>query len=404
MTTIRPKVFLALSLAMAPIAAPGGPFDPVAHVNGQVITQYELDQRVLFLSAMNIPGDLGEDALERLVSERLQSDAARRSGVNIGDNDVLTGMNEFAARSNMNADQFVDALGSVGISRESFEDFVRSGLAWRRLVRGLFSARAQISDDEVDRAVALGSFGSGARVLVSEIFLPAETPERLVTAQRLADEIRRIRTASEFAAAARRFSVAPSAREGGQQDWVAIESLPEAYRNQILSLSPGQISSPIPLPNAIAIFQLHGIEESSGPRELELSVDYAAYLIPGGGSEAARIRANEIKAKVDSCDDLYGIAKGQPEDRLSRQVVPTSELPDNIAVALEDLDDNEVSTRIVTDDGRMLVFLMLCSRTFAATEEVDREAVRQGLFNQRLAAYADSYLAELRAKAVIEIE
>ncbi len=399
---IRPTVFLAISLAMAPIAASGGPFDPVARVNGQVITQYELDQRILFLSAMNIPGDLGEDALERLIGERLQSDAARRSGVNIGDNDVLTGMSEFAARSNMSADQFVEALESAGISRESLEDFVRSGLAWRRLVRGLFGARAQISDDEVDRAVALGTFGSGARVLVSEIFLPADTPERLVTAQRLADEIRRIRTASEFAAAARRFSVAPSSRQGGQQDWVAVEGLPEAYRNQILSLSPGQISSPVPLPNAIAIFQLHGIEESGGPQELELSVDYAAYLIPGG--ESATTRANEIKAKVDSCDDLYGIARGQPEDRLSRQVVPTSELPNDIAAALEGLDDNEVSTRIVADDGQMLVFLMLCGRTFAATEEVDREAVREGLFSQRLAAYADSYLAELRAQAVIEIE
>lgn len=404
MTMTRPAIFLGLSLALAPITAHCGPFDPVARVNGQVITQYELDQRVLFLRAMNIPGDLGEDALDRLVNERLQSDAAQRAGVSIGENDVLDGMEEFAARSGMSAEQFLEAIGRAEISKESFADFVRAGLAWRGLVRGLFSSRAQISDAEVDRAVALGSFGSGARILVSEIFLPADTPERQAAARQLAEEISRFRTASEFAAAARRYSVAPSARQGGQQDWVPIESLPEAYRNQILSLSPGQITEPIPLPNAIAVFQLHSIEESGRPEEEALSVDYASYMIPGGLSERAWAKAEDIMAQVDSCDDLYGIAAGQPEDRLRREVVPTAGLRGDIAAALEGLDENEVSVSLVSEDGRMLVFLMLCGRTFAATQEVDREAIRQGLFNQRLASYAESYLAELRAQAVIEIE
>ncbi len=401
---IRSMIFLALSLIVTSAAAYGGPFDPVARVNGQVITQYELDQRILFLRAMNIPGDLGEDALERLVNERLQSEAARRVGVNISQNDVLAGMEEFAARSNMNAEQFVEALARAGISRESFADFVRAGLAWRRLVRGLFSARAQISDAEVNRAVTQGSIGSGARVLVSEIFLPADTPERQAAALRLADEIGEFRTVSEFAATARRYSVAPSAQRGGQQDWVPIESLPAAYRNQILALSPGQITDPIPLPNAIALFQLHGIEESGRPQEVAISVDYARYLIPGGRSDAARARAEEVRVEIDGCDDLYGVASGQAEDRLQRDVVPTEELSGDIARELEALDEGETSANLVTEDGRMLIFLMLCGRTFAATEDVDREALRHGLFNQRLASHAESYLAELRAQAVIEMK
>ena len=34
-------------------------------------------------------------------------------------------------------------------------------------------------------------------------------------------------------------------------------------------------------------------------------------------------------------------------------------------------------------------------------EGVDREAVRARLFNQRLSSYADSFLAELKADAII---
>ena len=41
---------------------------------------------------------------------------------------------------------------------------------------------------------------------------------------------------------------------------------------------------------------------------------------------------------------------------------------------------------------------------FATTEDLDREVVREGLFNQRLASRAENYLADLRAQAIIEIE
>jgi len=347
MTMIRPMIFLAFSLAISPFAALCGPYDPVARINGQVITRYELDQRILFLSALNIPGDLEKDALERLVDERLQSDAARRAGVAVSDGDLLTGMEEFAARSNMDIAGFTEALGNAGISRESFEAFVRTGLAWRRLVRGLFGSRAQIGDAEVDRAVALSSFGNDARVLVSEIFLPTDTPERRAAAERLAEDIGEYNTVSEFAAAARRYSVAPSARQGGQQDWVPVASLPAAYRNRILSLSPGQISDPIPLPNATAIFQLHGIEESGRSEEAPVSVDYARYLIPGGESDAALARAREIAAETDGCGDLYGIALGESEDRLQRDVVATGQLPDEVAEALVIGQEWDGDTRIV---------------------------------------------------------
>ena len=362
MTTIRLMMFLAVSLAMTPFAAQGGLFDPVARVNGKVITQYELDQRILFLSVMNIPGDLEEDALSRLINERLQSDAARRAGISISENALLGGMEEYASRSGMNAEQFIQALGRAGISRETFADFVRAGLEWRQLVRGLFSSRVQISEAEIDRAMALGSLGSGARVLVSEIFLPADTPERKADALRLAAEISELETASRFAEAARSYSVAPSARQGGQQDWVSVQNLPAAYRNQILSLSPGQITDPIPLPNAIAIFQLHGIEESGHSREEAVSVDYVTYSVPGSWSDAERERTREVLAEADTCDDLYGIARQQPEIWLRRNVSRIDELPRSIVDALETLDENEMSSSLVTDDEGRPAFLMLCGR------------------------------------------
>jgi peptidyl-prolyl cis-trans isomerase SurA len=105
---------------------------------------------------------------------------------------------------------------------------------------------------------------------------------------------------------------------------------------------------------------------------------------------------------VDTCDDLYGIAKGQPEERLVIEVLPVAEIPADYAMELAQLDDNEVSTALTTADGQNLVFLMLCGRTRVLPEEVSRDEVLAQLRNQRIQAYANSYLEELKSDAHIE--
>ncbi|MGB0904587.1 MAG: peptidylprolyl isomerase, partial [Mangrovicoccus sp.] len=46
--------------------------------------------------------------------------------------------------------------------------------------------------------------------------------------------------------------------------------------------------------------------------------------------------------------------------------------------------------------------VMLCSRTPKLDEELNRDAIRQRLFSEKLDELADGYLAELRANAYIE--
>jgi peptidyl-prolyl cis-trans isomerase SurA len=270
------------------------------------------------------------------------------------------------------------------------------------VVRGRFGPRAQVTEDEIDRALALGNAGGGVRVLISEIFLPADTPERRAAAQRRAETISQITTIGAFASAARRFSAAPSRGRGGRQDWIPLGNLPPQLRGQILTLAPGQVTDPIEVPNAIALFQLRDIEETEDPSAEAVSIEFARYFIPGGRSAAALAEADKIAAQVDTCDDLYGVAKGQPEDRLLRDVLPVAEIAGDISVELAKLDENEISTALTTADGQALVFLMLCGRTLAFSEEADRDVVRANLVNQRLEAYASGYLSELRADAVIQ--
>ena len=80
--------------------------------------------------------------------------------------------------------------------------------------------------------------------------------------------------------------------------------------------------------------------------------------------------------------------------------LPAGEVPRDIGVELAKLDPGESSFALRRGTAR--VFLMLCTRNVVIAENPPTPAaIRDQLINQRLAAWAESYLNELRAAAII---
>jgi hypothetical protein len=291
--TIRLSLFptlaaaACLGLAVALPAAPAhaqSPFTVAARVNNEIVTNYEIQQRRLFLSLLNAPGEVLAAVPETLVNERLQNQAAERLGVAAGPDAIEAGLAEFAGRANMGPEQFINAIGQAGVAPETLRDFIRAGVNWRNAIRARFGPSAAVSDADIDRAMAA---------------------------------------------------------DGGA---------------------------------ALA------------------TIDYAT--IPIAGGSAALSRAQTLRNAVDTCDDLYGV---RPEG-LERQVVPPSQIPEDVAAALSRLDANEMSFDVVR--GGVLLVTMLCSRNRDLPEEA-RAQVRDQLFQQRMQSYASGFLEELRAEAII---
>ena len=389
----------ALCLLAAALSAPGaalaqGLFAPRALVNGQAVTTFEFEQRLLMLTLFGVPGDLEGEALNGLIDDRLRKGAAKALGVQVTPEQILAGMEEFAGRATMTADEFTTALNQAGVSTETFRDFVESGLLWREVVRARFLPRVTISEAEIDRALARGEGQSDTdRVLLSEIVLPA--PEGTEgRALNLARTIRaEVQGEAAFAAAARRYSAATTAANGGQLNWTPVEALPPAVAGAVRGLAPGQVSQPVSTDGVVILLLLRGADRGGAAP----MVDYAQYLLPEGPQALAE--AERIRDRVDTCDDLYGVARGQPPERLLRETRPLAQVPQDIAGELARLDAGEVSTALVRGGTR--VVLMLCGRDQQAIESISREALREQLLNRRLAALADGYLEELRADAII---
>lgn len=385
-------------------APEGNPFAPVIVVNDLGISGYEIGQRMRFMQLLRQGGDLRAAAEKALIEDRLRMWQARQDGIALKPEAVQQGMAEFAARANMTVEQFVSELAKAGVDAPTYRDFVTAGMVWREEVRARFAPRVQITEADIDRALALeASRGAGTRVLISEIIIPAPPGEEeaaMAKAQRASGA----QGEGNFGALARELSASASAAQGGRLDWMALENLPPALRSVVLGLKPGQATAPLTLDGAMAVFMLRAIDDGGPVAQSAQTLGYAALTLGAPGSEEAAALAAKAAANAKRCDDLYTVAKGLPESRLERvDGAAQSALPQDIAVALAPLDVGE-SAQIRRGGNDVLV--MLCAREKLLDETKGETApsrtdMRERLLNQRLEAYSESFLADLMAAAVI---
>lgn len=395
MTRVAARLTAIMVLALAPLAPaqaqPDG-FAPAAFVNGRVISQYELRQRVLFLTLLHQPGDIETMAMSSLIDDALRRDAAKKLDLKATTDDVKAGMAEFASRTKLSLDDFEKALTQGGVDPETLRDFVEAGVLWRAVIRTKFAATTKISDAEIDRAIAAGAASGGEmRVLLSEIVLPTGgTQDAMALARRLKLTAT---TIPSFAMAAQNYSKAPTAGGGGALNWASVSALPREVAPQILALKVGEVTEPIAVQGAVELFQLRDLSQGSGDPKGAAQIDYAQFFAPAGSDLAT------IAARLDTCDDLYTIARGLPPEALQRATVPEAGLPPALRAVIVGLDPGE--TRIVATTNGAPSLVMLCDRTPFAKVAASRDDVGTTILNNKLSLLAGAYLEELRSNAFI---
>jgi len=390
---------LAMSLPL-PVASQGL-FSPVVTVNGVAVTNYEVQQRALLLTAFSTPGDVDEIAREQLLDEAIKSQITQRTGLRLTDEALTRELTSFAGRADLSLDDFVKMLSQFGVDRETFVIFVKRNVEWRDYIRQRYAQSVTVTDQDIDAAISTsGGTGAGIQVLLSEIIIPAPPPEA-AAAMEAAKRISQLKSTSAFSAEASRISAVQSRENGGRLAWLPIDNYPPAIGALLLALEPGEVTAPIPIENGIVLFQMRGVREVAKKIPAPSEIEYAALYLAGGRSEAGIKAATEVTKRTDACDDLYTVARDFAPEQLERSTLPLGEIPQDVALELAKLDTNEVSTNLTRSNGETLVYLMLCNRIYPGTEEVNRDEVRGQLLSQRLAGYADALLENERASSTI---
>ena len=369
-------------------------FDPALSINNQVISQYALNQRILYYQFINEIGDIEARARADLIDETLKRQAAQKVGLKISEEELKSGMENFAARGDLSLEELTARLNQEGISIDTFSSFIETNLLWIDLIRRRFASQADISQSEIDQAVSRLNGQVNLRVLLSEIVLPArpisnEQEKAILNAERLME----IKSVEEFSREAVRLSAAASARNGGRLDWIEMSQLPELLQPIIASMRPGDVTEPINVTNALLLFQLREIEEIGRAENATLAIEYSTITV-----DAAQV--DDLILLLNTCRDFYAFANQLEDSNFENISLPPEEIPTQIILALAPLDENEIAILPAAQENRQQI-VMLCGRTTEVNENISRAQVVSDLRQNRFASLAEGYLQDLRTTAKI---
>ena len=154
--SLRLRVLLAGCVACAilsVLAAPAHAQTVAVMVNGDPITEYDIEQRskLDFLSTHKQPAR--QDIISQLIDDKVKIKEAKKFGVDPTASDVDQAYGEMASRMHVTADQLSKVLEGQGIRPETLKARVKADLVWGSLVRGRFKERLQVGERDVAEKV-----------------------------------------------------------------------------------------------------------------------------------------------------------------------------------------------------------------------------------------------------------
>ena len=387
-----------------------------AIVNGEVITQTDVAQRLAMLAIANdgvLPAEqidqLRQQVLRNLIDETLQIQAAKRAEIEVTDKDIDRTLERVAANVKQTPDQLADYLKANGSSIRSMRRQIHGEIAWRRLLSANIERTVSVGDEEVKAVIDRLNASKGTQEYrVGEIFI-AGTQANMTQAMSNASQILgQLKQGASFAGYARQYSEASTAAVGGDLGWVRPEQLPEPIANVLKQMGPGQVSNPIPVSGGVSIIAVQDVRRilTKDPRNAVLSLKQVSINFPAGTTEQQAepilARFAEAARNVGGCGGADRIANEFNAELVqSDQVRMREDLPVVLQEMMLPMQVGQATPPFGTLDEGVRI-LVLCGR-----DEVDPtiptfDQVLEQISDERVNLRARRYLRDLRRDAVIE--
>ena len=247
---------LSLRLPLASDAERPQPLDfIVAVVDNEPITNLEVNQLASMVDpAANPMGRevLLQEALETLINETAQLQAARQSNVQVSAAELQQAIESTAQRNQLSVEEMQKRLQAQGIGWERYRNQIKRQILLQRVREREVSSRIKVTDQEVEAFLQdtdKPSDNQRANIHIAHILvsLPEKATNLEVTqafdkAQTL---LRQAKAGEDFAQLAARHSQAPDRANGGQLGLRSPDRYPSLFVEAVASLPVGGLAGPL---------------------------------------------------------------------------------------------------------------------------------------------------------------
>jgi peptidyl-prolyl cis-trans isomerase SurA len=392
-------------------------------VNDDIITFGEFEtalngmRKQLAAAGKEVPPEqlLKEKVLEQLVFDKLLQLHAAETGINVTDDMLDRAMDRLAKQNNMSVPEVLAQLKEDGVSEALFKENLRKQLLIQRVIDRDVKGSVSVLDSEVEGILRNQSTVQPDRVYdvsliqlaVSEEASPAEI-EKVV--QEASDLRQRIVAGNiSFDKAARNYSIAGNAADGGALGWKTVDKLPTLFADALSEMNEGDISGPLVSPGGIFLLRLNQLK--GGQNQQIVSQSRARHILLKATNKVdiqhAMTELENVRQKIIAGEDFGILAAEISQDPGSAikggelgwlnkgDTVPEFEK------AMDDLQVGEISQPIVSQFGVHLIQLQE-RREVDISEQKRRDAIRQQIGKRKVAEKYDQFLKQLKSRAYID--
>jgi len=394
----------------------------VAVVNDDVITRYELDDRLGEVmrqlqkqgTPLPAPGLLERQLLERMITDLLQMQYARENGVRVDDTQLDQAIARIAQQNNFpSLAEFRAKLETEGVDFKKFREEIRNEIISTRLREREVESKLVVSDTEVDNYLAnkarMGATEDEFHLAHILVVVPEQASAEKIQAARAKTEqaLSQLKGGADFAQVAAGSSDAKDALNGGDLGWRSSDTIPALFTNELQNLKPGQTTAVLRSPSGFHILKL--VEKRSGKVPVVITQTHARHILIKTSeivSETeARSRLMEIKKRIDSGADFAEQAKRYSQDGSAQQggdldwLSPGQTVPE-FEEAMNKLQPNMMGM-VKTQFGWHLI-QVLARRSADISEQQRRQQARVAIATFKSDEQYQDWLRQLRDRAFIE--
>lgn len=395
----------------------------VAVVNKEVITQYELSERIARVQReLQRRGGGSVDAsqierqvLERLVFEKVQLQFARETGMRVDDLELDRTVNRVAENNKLSLTEFRQKLESDSIPFDQFREDLRNEILLNRLRDREVTSKLSVSDGEIENLILEQGEQNGAGTEYNVAHILVRVPEQATPAQvdarrlRAEEVVKRLNEGSDFAKVAATYSDAPDALQGGVMGWRSKERLPELFVQNLGKLQPGGVSGVFRSPAGFHVIKLLEVRGAGAPLMVEQA--HVRHIL---------VRTNDLVSEDEAKRKLLGlrerIVNGVNFGELARLnsddgsasrggdlgwIYPGDTVPE-FERAVSELKVGEVSQPVKSPFGWHLI-QVLERRTADMSTDRRRVEARKALLERKGDEAYQEWLRQLRDRAYVEL-
>lgn len=394
----------------------------VAVVNDEVITRNELDERVKLafrqLRQQGTPAPAREtlerQLLERMVTDRVQLQFAKETGLRVDDVELDRAIARIAQENKLTSQQLRQVLEKDGIPFAKFRDDIRNEIVITRLREREVDTKIVVTDGEIDNFLSLQHQGdANEEYNVSHILVVVPenaSPEQIAARRTRADEAyAQLKGGADFRQVAVAFSEAPDALQGGAMGWRQSSRLPTLFTEALRTLKPGELSAILRSANGFHILKLN--DKRSGGAPVIVQQTHARHILVKTNelvSESeARSRLLALKERLENKADFAALARAHSEDASATRggdlgwLSPGDTVPE-FERAMNALKPGEISGPVQTPFGWHLI-QVIERRNEDLSKERQRLAARQTLRARKSDEAYQEWVRQLRDRAYIDL-